>query len=457
MIIAEAATPSTYNTASTKASLLDTEADASSGCGGGCESADHCVSTCAAYGKVCPCHARAAARAACKRIGQILSESKVFEEGEPSFRKVSQSDVIIDSEKLLGEGGFSKVNACSFKDDDPKNNSSQKGLLAIKYLKRQVMVERKTFQYGAADLANEAFFLARLKHPNIIQLHAVTEGSLEKNISAGKDGGYFIIVDRLVETLDQRMENWQAQSEEIPHSLFYRLSREYKEKQRKLLKDRVQVALQIATVIEYLHSLNILFRDIKPDNIGFDTEGTLKLFDFGLAKEEKPCDAEEDGKYRMTGHTGSRRYMAPEVAKDQPYDRSVDVYSFGILLWEICSLEKPFAGYNSKKHMRDVVIAGERPKMDSSHTAHWPSDLQWLMTHSWSSESEMRPSFTMIKQTLQNVLEELQMPQSNRIRSRSEGSAFEKQQATYNHDDGCISPTRKGPRMFKIPRMISRS
>jgi serine/threonine protein kinase len=417
-----------------------------------CGDSDHCVSSCAAYGKVCPCHAQAAGRAACKRIGQILCESKVFEDGEPSFRKVNQSEVIM-FDKLLGEGGFSKVNACAFK-EDPDNSQ----VLAIKYLKRQAMVERKTFEYGASDLANEAFFLAKLDHPNVVKLHAVTQGSLEKNISAGKDGGYFIIVDRLVETLDQRIEKWQIQAEEIPHSLFYRLSREYKEKQRSFLKDRVQVALEIAKVMEYLHSLDILFRDLKPDNIGFDANGTLKLFDFGLAKEEKPCDAVEDGKYKMTGHTGSRRYMAPEVAMDRPYNRSVDVYSFGILLWEMCSLEKPFAGYNSKKHMRDVVIAGERPKMDHSHTTYWPADLQWLITSSWSSKSEMRPTFTAIRENLQNIMGELDMPyQSNRIRARSEGSTVDRQ-TSHGSDDACISPTRKGPRLFnKIPRMISRS
>ena len=50
----------------------------------------------------------------------------------------------------------------------------------------------------------------------------------------------------------------------------------------------------------------------KPDNIGFSADGTLKLFDFGLAKEEKPGEADEEGAYKMTGQTGSRRYMAPE-------------------------------------------------------------------------------------------------------------------------------------------------
>ena len=76
--------------------------------------------------------------------------------------------------------------------------------------------------------------------------------------------------------------------------------------------------------------------------------------------------------------------MAPEIAKDCPYDKSVDVYSFGILLWEMCAAEKPFYGYSSGKHMQLVVIGGERPKMDSQHTSNWPMNLQWLMKRCWS-------------------------------------------------------------------------
>jgi serine/threonine protein kinase len=124
----------------------------------------------------------------------------------------------------------------------------------------------------------------------------------------------------------------------------------------------------------------------------------------------------------MTGHTGSRRYMAPEVAQNQPYDKSVDVYSFGVLLWEICSLEKPFSGYCSKKHMTNVIIGGERPKMDHAHTAFWPTALQNMIRNCWSSRPEDRPSFESARKTLEEVTEQLSMVHPERTRARSTGS-----------------------------------
>ena len=213
------------------------------------------------------------------------------------------------------------------------------------------------------------------------------------------------MVDRLYDTLEARIEQWRTEKEEKGSaSLMSRFSGEAKEKRREELKERIRLAYSIADAMEYLHSLNIIFRDLKPDNIGFTKDGQLKLFDFGLAKELKEEDKQESGAYDLTGNTGSRRYMAPEVAKEAPYDKSVDVYSFGILLWELCSAEKPFFGYSSNKHMHRVVLAGERPKMDSQHTSDWPENLQWLMNHCWHSSASLRPTFSDVKQVLKDIL-----------------------------------------------------
>jgi len=373
-----------------------------------------CVNSCAAYGKICPLSAAAAGRAARRKVETILSDSSLFQGRQPVFHTIESSEVILGEK--LGEGGFCSVHACAL-GDAPLDESC-----AVKYLRRQITVNKKSFEHGAADLVTEAFFLARLDHPNIIRLRAVTAGGIETNISSGTETGFFIVIDRLVETLDQRIHRWKSHMDESPHSLFYRMSKEYKDNQKALLKERLRVAMDIASVMSYLHSLNIAYRDLKPDNIGFDREGKLKLFDLGLCKEEKPSILGENSRYQMTGHTGSRRYMAPEVAKDQHYDKSVDVYSFGLLLWEICTLIKPFEGYCSKKHMVNVIIGGERPKMDHAHTANWPESLQGLIKKCWSSHPEERPPFPSIVSKLEKIMEELSVVHPERTRARSTGS-----------------------------------
>lgn len=420
----------------------------------GCETSSSCVSRCAAYGKVCPCSARAAGRAVRKKMEQILSNSEVFKDGFPEIRSIDCSDLEMGSK--LGEGGFSYVSACSVKDsahhhrlDDSSVVEVLKGeeACAIKYLKRRIMVEQKTFISGAADLATEALFLARLNHPNIIKIRAVAAGNMESNISSGKDAGFFIIVDRLAETLEKRIERWRSQIDAMPNNIFYRLSKEYKDTHKAMLKERLGFALEIAEAMEYLHGLNVIFRDLKPENIGFDRNGVLKIFDFGLAREEKDCEATQEGTYKMTGHTGSRRYMAPEVATDKPYNRSVDVYSFAILLWELCSLEKPFQGYSSQKHLKDVIMGGERPKMDYAHTALWPVSLQWLMKCSWSADPSQRPAFPVIRETLEGVLKELNSSKKDNTVAVSEGNV--------DREDVCYSPKLKKPRHWKMNFMGS--
>lgn len=137
---------------------------------------------------------------------------------------------------------------------------------------------------------------------------------------------------------------------------------------------------------------------------GFDANGTLKLFDFGLAKRMDPMEKTESGLYLLTGNTGSLRYMAPEVAKGEPYDQRVDTYSFGILFWQICSLQTPYAGMSTKMHAQKVVQQGQRPKPDKS----WPLSWADLMTRSWASNMAARPDFDEIAAFLDQQAEDIQ-------------------------------------------------
>lgn len=92
--------------------------------------------------------------------------------------------------------------------------------------------------------------------------------------------------------------------------------------------------------------------------------------------------------YSLSGNAGSLRYMAPEVAKELPYNTSVDVYSFTILLWQICSLDTPFAGCNVKLHSKRVVQGGLRPEINQK----WSKALKSLMTNGWAEDMNKRPT-----------------------------------------------------------------
>ena len=90
---------------------------------------------------------------------------------------------------------------------------------------------------------------------------------------------------------------------------------------------------------------------MKPDNIAFAADGTLKIFDFGLCTcVRKRVSSNDSEAYEMTGNTGSLRYMAPEVALQQPYDKRADVYSFGIIVWQMARGKLPFKVSVLKSH-----------------------------------------------------------------------------------------------------------
>jgi serine/threonine protein kinase len=86
---------------------------------------------------------------------------------------------------------------------------------------------------------------------------------------------------------------------------------------------------------------------------------------------------------------GSRRYMAPEASRFEPYGLSADVYSFSILLWEICSDKVPFSNMSWEKHFDQVVLKHKRPPP----LKHLSKVLQNTMQEGWSKDREARPSF----------------------------------------------------------------
>jgi hypothetical protein len=105
------------------------------------------------------------------------------------------------------------------------------------------------------------------------------------------------------------------------------------------LEKTISIALDVARGLEYIHSQGIVHRDIKPENILFDENFVVKIADFGIACEETLCDL-------LVEDAGTYRWMAPEMIKGTAYNRKVDVYSFGLLMWEMVTGRIPYENLN---------------------------------------------------------------------------------------------------------------
>jgi len=157
----------------------------------------------------------------------------------------------------------------------------------------------------------------------------------------------------------------------------------------------VAVGLQLARALRYCHDefmpgYRLLHRDIKPDNIGCFADGRIVLADFGLCKLWKvDSAASDDERRKLTGLTGSLRYMAPEVALQEPYNHKAEVFSFTSLLYHVLSLEKPFAAMDAKAFVAEACHKGRRCPLAKA----WPAKLRRLMTEGWAADPTDRPDF----------------------------------------------------------------
>eukprot|EP01087_Luapelamoeba_hula_P003949 TRINITY_DN138_c0_g2_i1.p1 TRINITY_DN138_c0_g2~~TRINITY_DN138_c0_g2_i1.p1 ORF type:complete len:1696 (-),score=223.93 TRINITY_DN138_c0_g2_i1:132-5219(-) len=144
---------------------------------------------------------------------------------------------------------------------------------------------------------------------------------------------------------------------------------------------RMKIAKGAALGVFYLHSLNpvILHRDLKSSNILIDENWNAKVADFGFARVRQDNAT-------MT-RCGSPCWTAPEIIQGKKYSEKADVYSFGIILWEILTRQVPYKGHNYMNVSLDVVN-GVRPKLPGNT----PKDFAQLITRCWSGEHKKRPS-----------------------------------------------------------------
>jgi serine/threonine protein kinase len=164
----------------------------------------------------------------------------------------------------------------------------------------------------------EAKAASALNHPNILTVHEI-----------GREGELHFIATEFIEgeTLRQRIA-----------------------KERMNLSEALEVAIQVAAALAAAHAVGIVHRDIKPENIMLRPDGYIKLLDFGLAKLIQTTPASSDTLSLATSPgavIGTLSYMSPEQVSGQPVDARADIWSLGVVLYEMVAGGKPFAGASS--------------------------------------------------------------------------------------------------------------
>ncbi len=160
---------------------------------------------------------------------------------------------------------------------------------------------------------------------------------------------------------------------------------------------QVKLALDVARGMDYLHRCNIIHRDLKAANLLMNEHDDCKVADFGVARVV-------DGAAVMTAETGTYRWMAPEVVSHQRYDAKCDVFSYGILLWEIVTGGAvPYAGFTPLQAAVGVVQKGLRPSLpEGVHPA-----LARIMARCWDANAAARPDFSTLISMLESLSAEL--------------------------------------------------
>mmetsp|Transcript_11339 Transcript_11339/g.20148 ORF Transcript_11339/g.20148 Transcript_11339/m.20148 type:complete len:222 (-) Transcript_11339:69-734(-) len=179
-----------------------------------------------------------------------------------------------------------------------------------------------------------------------------------------------------------------------------------------LVFSAITVAYDLACALRYIHSNNLVYRDVKPENAGFDVRGDIKLFDFGFCKElTKNLFDKPSGLYKLTKMTGSPPYMAPENFLGKPYGKSADVFSFGVLLWEMLHSKFAFYHYNKQDYKDVVVEKNYRPSIDNSLSAR----MKEFIKESWDPNPKKRPTFDRICLLLSAEYQELSMEDNEEL------------------------------------------
>lgn len=160
------------------------------------------------------------------------------------------------------------------------------------------------------------------------------------------------------------------------------------------LRKTLEILERSGTAIAYLHGRGIAHRDIKTQNVLLSPQLEVKLCDFGLARMKSEL---------MTGamqFAGTPNYMAPEIFRNEKYTENVDVWAFGIMMWEALAVDIPFANLDAPE-IREKVLRGQMLQMPASA----PSDLHSIIRSCWTADRNTRPPMSEVVSLLQNSID----------------------------------------------------
>ncbi|KAJ7961097.1 Protein kinase superfamily protein [Quillaja saponaria] len=293
-------------------------------------------------------------------------EQSVLQNGSITTRQPTIDENLLVDPKLLfigakiGEGAHGKVYEGRYGDR----------IVAIKVLNRGSTSEERVSLENR--FAREVNMMSRVKHENLV-----------KFIGACKDP-LMVIVTELLPGMSLRKYLVSIR----PKLLDLRLA--------------INFSLDIAHALDCLHANGIIHRDLKPDNLLLTAnQKSVKLADFGLAREESVTEM-------MTAETGTYRWMAPELystvtlrqGEKKHYNNKVDVYSFGIVLWELLTNRMPFEGMSNLQAAYAAAFKQERPSLPEDISP----DLAFIIQSCWVEDPNMRPSFSQIIRMLNAFL-----------------------------------------------------